>query len=299
MVGRAASRLLAAALAACAYGVDYASPVPDSLESLGQHVDNSYLRELQPDPEMELHAPNTLQREVSSGHYVLVAPTPLPLPYVVACSADVAALLSLDPQDCTSRHFARLFSGDISVVPAFSSSWATPYALSIYGGEVQPNGAGPRGYGYGDGRAVSIGEVYTDGGERWELQLKGGGKTPFCRGSDGRAVLRSSTREFLASEAMAALGVPTTRALSLVASARERVNRPWYANQSAAIALGAQAGDKHGGDIMRAEPVAITTRVARSFLRVGQFELYGRRARRGEKRGREELEQLARHALRR
>ena len=125
---------------------------------------------------------------------------------------------------------------------------------------MQPNGAGRRGYGYGDGRAISIGEVLTDGGARWELQLKGSGRTPFCRDGDGRAVLRSSAREFLASEV-------------LVASARQKVSRPWYTNASAAIAIGAHKGDKHGGDIMREERVAITMRVARSFLRVGQFEL--------------------------
>ena len=83
------------------------------------------------------------------------------------------------------------------------------------------------GEGYGDGRAVSLGEVVVDD-KRWELQLKGGGRTPFCRGADGRAVLRSSLREFLASEAMHFLRVPTTRALSLVVSRTETTKRPWY-----------------------------------------------------------------------
>ena len=106
------------------------------------------------------------------------------------------------------------------------------------------------GNGYGDGRAVSVGEVVAPAG-RFELQLKGGarpaprtraserererepgafdagGTTPFCRGADGRAVLRSSLREFLASEAMHFLGVSTTRALSLVVSGRETTRRPW------------------------------------------------------------------------
>ena len=83
------------------------------------------------------------------------------------------------------------------------------------------------GNGYGDGRAISVGEVVTPTG-RWELQLKGGGTTPFCRSGDGRAVLRSSVREFLASEAMHNLGVSTTRALSLIVSGSETVMRPWY-----------------------------------------------------------------------
>eukprot|EP00913_Durusdinium_trenchii_P033730 g31576.t1 len=84
------------------------------------------------------------------------------------------------------------------------------------------------GNGYGDGRAISIGEVLVKG-QRWEMQLKGGGQTPFCRGADGRAVLRSSVREFLASEAMFNLGVDTTRALSLIVSdGGEMAERPWY-----------------------------------------------------------------------
>jgi len=74
---------------------------------------------------------------------------------------------------------------------------------------------------------VSSAQVVVDE-QRWEMQLKGGGTTPFCRGGDGRAVLRSSVREFLASEAMWALGIDTTRALSLVVSGRETSNRPWY-----------------------------------------------------------------------
>merc|ERR1712054_409929 len=99
-------------------------------------------------------------------------------------------------------------------------------ALSIYGHEMYDNCPYGNGNGYGDGRALSIGEVVTAAGTRWELQLKGAGRTPFCRGADGRAVLRSSTREFLASEAMFFLNVSTTRALSLIASS-EKVARPW------------------------------------------------------------------------
>ena len=77
--------------------------------------------------------------------------------------------------------------------------------------------------------ARSIGEVLTSAGARWELQLKGAGTTPFCRNADGRAVLRSSVREYLASEAMFHMGVPTTRALSLVASATLFTRRAWCA----------------------------------------------------------------------
>jgi uncharacterized protein YdiU (UPF0061 family) len=106
-------------------------------------------------------------------------------------------------------------------------------------------------------------------GQRWEMQLKGGGPTPYCRGADGRAVLRSSVREFLAQEYMHALGVPTTRSLTLYVSKSERVARPWYAQNSYST----------DPDIMVDNPVAISTRVAPSFLRVGQLELFARRVR--------------------
>ena len=106
-------------------------------------------------------------------------------------------------------------------------------------------------------------------GRRLEMQLKGGGPTPYCRGGDGRAVLRSSVREFLAQEHMHALGIPTSRSLTLYASTTETVVRPWYAPES-------RSSDS---DILVKEPVAIATRVAPSFLRVGQLELFARRVR--------------------
>ena len=294
------------------------SSTESSLATLGSLVDNEYLRNLEPDPDADAHEPNKSPRQVQSGHFVLVKPTALTAPSLIIASAETCRLLQLSDEACHSESFVALFSGRsiADEVPGFSMSWATPYALSIYGQEIVPNGAGPQGYGYGDGRAISIGEValsasHRGGGngggespplgtERWELQLKGAGRTPFCRNADGRAVLRSSTREFLASEAMAALGVPTTRALSLIVSGSETAVRPWYRNQSAAIAIGAHRPDREsGGDVTRRERAAITTRVATSFLRVGQFELYGRRARRGEAVGLRQLEQLARHAIRR
>lgn len=109
-------------------------------------------------------------------------------------------------------------------------------------------------------------------GRRWEMQLKGGGRTPYCRGADGRAVLRSSVREFLAQEHMYALGVPTSRSLSLYVSKTERVQRPWYSEGSRSV----------DPDMLVSEKVAISTRVAPSFIRVGQLELFGRRARKQE-----------------
>jgi uncharacterized protein YdiU (UPF0061 family) len=284
--------------------------VASTLSVLGQHVDNEYIRVLEPDPEAALHAPNHAPRSVKSGHFVFVSPTPLTDPALVIASDDTCNLLGLAAEGNHSacdvdEDFIRLFSGHHIGIPGFAHSWAAPYALSIYGQEIVPNGAGVDGDGYGDGRAISIGEVALQADDettvrRYELQLKGAGKTPFCRGADGRAVLRSSAREFLASEAMHALGVPTTRALSLIASGDERVSRPWYLNQSSAIAIGAHRPDRaSGGDIMRRERTAITTRVSSSFLRVGQFELYGRRARSGSPLGLAQLRQLTLHAIRR
>jgi uncharacterized protein YdiU (UPF0061 family) len=131
-------------------------------------------------------------------------------------------------------------------------------------------------------------EVLLADGQHWEFQLKGGGTTPYCRGGDGRAVLRSSIREFLASEAMAALGVPSARALCLFVSGSETVRRPWYSP-------GAKTEEP---DRMVDEPSAITTRAAPSFLRVGQFELFGRRARHNaHPRALAELEAMFLHAL--
>jgi len=122
------------------------------------------------------------------------------------------------------------FSGDISVGagPMRPFGWATGYALSIYGTEYKP--AVPvwkPATATADGRAISVFEGVFEG-RRWEMQLKGGGPTPYCRGADGRAVLRSSVREFLAQEFMHALGVPTSRSLMLVMSRGETVRRPWY-----------------------------------------------------------------------
>ena len=96
--------------------------------------------------------------------------------------------------------------------------------------------------------------------KRWEMQLKGGGPTPYCRGGDGRAVLRSSVREFLAQEYMHALGIPTSRSLTLYVSKSEIVSRPWYSENS----------DSINPDTYVDNPVAISTRVAPSFLRINK-----------------------------
>ena len=165
--------------------------------------------------------------------------------------------------------------------------WASGYALSIFGTEYTQQCPFQTGNGYGDGRAVSVLEAVING-QRWEMQLKGGGRTPYCRGADGRAVLRSSIREFLAQEHMHALGVPTSRSLCLYVSKTEKVQRPWYSE-------GSRSKDP---DMVILEPVAISTRVAPSFIRVGQIELFARRARKKEHPdAMQELEKIVLHLI--
>ncbi|XQC05298.1 protein adenylyltransferase SelO family protein [Arcobacter cryaerophilus gv. pseudocryaerophilus] len=168
-----------------------------------------------------------------------------------------------------------------------NQGWATGYALSIYGREYYAQCPFQTGNGYGDGRAISVLEAVINN-KRWEFQLKGGGKTPYCRGADGRAVLRSSVREFLAQEHMHSLGIPTSRSLTLFTSKKEQVSRPWFKEKSSS----------YEPEVMIEEDVAITTRVASSFLRVGQIELFGRRARKNEhKNALKELEMIVLHLI--
>ncbi len=129
-----------------------------------------------------------------------------------------------------------------------------PYA-TVYGGHQFGNWAGQ----LGDGRAINLGEVVNSRGEHWALQLKGAGPTPYSRTADGLAVLRSSIREFLCSEAMHHLGVPTTRALSLVATGEQVMRDMLYDGHPAA------------------EPGAVVCRVAPSFTRFGHFEILAAR----------------------
>lgn len=254
----------------------------------------SLLNHLLADPETSRYVPNKEMRQVRSGHFVEVSPTPLPEPFLVAYSPSVADLVGFSENFCSSSDFLNFFAGDMTAMGSVFRSWATPYALSIYGEEQNQNCPFKNGNGYGDGRAISVAEVLNSLNQRWELQLKGSGTTPFCRGGDGRAVLRSSVREFLASEAMHHLGISTTRALSLVVSRVERVSRPWFSDgkKSDITVNDPRLKDidpeqrheiiaHHTGktDTFIEEPCAIGCRVAPSFIRVGQIELFARRYR--------------------
>lgn len=241
-----------------------------TLDAFAKHVNYSLLNTLMPDPESTGDGNDHNPRQVFSGHYVPVTPTPLMSPVYIAHSETLFAELGLDDSLATTTDFAALFSGDMSAVPSpmVPYGWATGYALSIYGTEYTQQCPFRTGNGYGDGRAISVVEAVLNG-KRWEMQLKGAGRTPYCRGADGRAVLRSSVREFLVQEHMHALGIPTSRSLSLFMSTSDTVDRPWYREGSHA----------YEPEVMVQNPIAISTRVAPSFLRVGQLELFARRAR--------------------
>lgn len=183
-------------------------------------------------------------RQVHGAGWSRVLPTPVAAPQTLAVSPEVADLLGLSPHLTTSDDFAQVFSG--ARVPR----GARPFAM-CYGGHQFGSWAGQ----LGDGRALALGEVRDTQGGFQTLQLKGAGTTPYSRGADGRAVLRSSLREFLCSEAMHHLGVPTTRALSLVATGEDVVRDMLY--------------DGHP----RPEPGAVVCRVAPSFVRFGSFQL--------------------------
>jgi len=142
--------------------------------------------------------------------FARVLPTPLAAPYLISFNPAAAALIDLDPAEARRADFPIIFNGG-KLLPG-SVPIATLYAGHQFGHYVPQ---------LGDGRAIILGEVLTQEGARWELQLKGAGQTPFSRDGDGRAVLRSTIREYLCSEAMHGLRIPTTRALCLIGSDEE------------------------------------------------------------------------------
>ena len=153
----------------------------------------------------ELQFDNTYARLPEAFH-ARVEPTPLPKPFLVSFNPDAAALLDLDPDEAKRPEFAGVFGGNL-LIPG-SEPVAMLYSghqFGIYAGQL------------GDGRAILLGETRNSRGEKWDLHLKGAGQTPFSRDGDGRAVLRSTIREYLCGEAMHGLGIPTTRSLCIVA----------------------------------------------------------------------------------
>ncbi|WP_242917745.1 protein adenylyltransferase SelO [Pontibacter liquoris] len=185
-------------------------------------------------------------RQTPGVLYSTVAPTPVSKPALLAWSEELAQQLGI---------LKPITQQEIDVLGGnFVTESMQPYAAR-YGGHQFGSWAGQ----LGDGRAMTLGEWVITEGQVWELQLKGAGPTPYSRRADGRAVLRSSVREYLMSEAMHYLGVPTTRALSLVTTG-EPVLRDMFYNGNAAH-----------------EPGAVVLRAAPSFLRFGNFELLNAR----------------------
>ena len=268
-----------------------AEPCVTTFDEFVRLADYSLMDTLNADPDATGDGDDHRARQVFSGHFVPVKPTPLAEPEYVAHSSTFFKELGLSEELARNAKFRQVFSGDLSAThePMRQVGWATGYALSIYGTEYTQQCPFGTGNGYGDGRAISVFEGILNG-QRWEMQLKGGGSTPYCRGADGRAVLRSSVREFLAQEYMQALGVPTSRSLTLYVSKSETVTRPWYSQDSHST----------DPDILMDNPVAISTRVAPSFLRVGQLELFARRARSNAyPRALEELRMIVSHLIER
>lgn len=202
-------------------------------------------------------------RQVPGACYSRVRPAGASAPVMIAWCRELAEALGLDPAWCATREFTEVMAGNRLL------EGMDPYA-TCYGGHQFGRWAGQ----LGDGRVVNLGELVDSTGRRQVLQLKGAGPTPYRRGADGYAVLRSSVREFLVSEAMHHLGVPTTRALALVATGDSVVRDMFYDGRPAA------------------EPGAVVCRVAPSFTRFGSFEIF---AARGDI---ENLRRLAEYTLR-
>jgi serine/tyrosine/threonine adenylyltransferase len=201
--------------------------------------DNSFVRALPADPLLRNEP-----REVLNACYTRVDPTPVRAPQLLGWADAVGKELGASPPDSPVGPAAQVLGGNLVL------SGMEPYAAR-YGGHQFGQWAGQ----LGDGRAITLAEVLRPDGKRFELQLKGAGRTPYSRFADGRAVLRSSVREFMCSEAMHHLGVPTTRALSLVGTGEKVIRDMFYDGRP------------------EAEPGAVVCRVAPSFVRFGNFEI--------------------------
>ncbi len=185
----------------------------------------------------QLNFENTFARLPDTFHSRL-NPTPLPAPYLISFNADAARLIDLDRTETARADFAEYFIGN-RILPG-----AEPLSMLYAGhqfGQFVPQ--------LGDGRAILLGEIRNVAKELWDVQLKGAGITPYSRQGDGRAVLRSSIREYLCSEAMHGLSIATSRALC-IAGSDEKVYRE------------------------RIETAAVLTRLAPSHVRFGSFEVF-------------------------
>ena len=209
---------------------------PGAVDLAQAEFENTFARDLPADP-VTVNVP----RQVANACYTRVDPTPVAAPRLLGWSEPLADLLGLARPGAEA---VETLAGN-RVLPGMQ-----PYAAR-YGGHQFGHWAGQ----LGDGRAITLAELIDTDGSRQELQLKGAGRTPYSRTADGRAVLRSSLREFVCSEAMFHLGVPTTRALSLVGTGEAVIRDMFY--------------DGNPGP----EPGAVVCRVAPSFVRFGNFQI--------------------------
>lgn len=201
-------------------------------------INNLFTDNLEADPILE-----NSRRQVTQGYYSFVTPKKTKQPQLLHVSDEMLEELGISREEAQSEKFLRLFSGN-SVLEN-----TAPYAM-VYGGHQFGNWAGQ----LGDGRAINLFEIdHND--KHWALQLKGAGETPYSRTADGLAVLRSSIREYLMSEAMYHLGVPTTRALSLSLTGNQVLRDVMYDGNA------------------EYEQGAVVCRVAESFLRFGNFQI--------------------------
>lgn len=206
------------------------------------NINDTFNLELPVDPISENYV-----RQVPNACFSSVHPTPCREPFLIHYSPEMLEEVGLKTTDPLTPQFLKTFAGN-EIYPN-----TNPYAM-CYGGHQFGSWAGQ----LGDGRAINLFEINNEG-KQWALQLKGAGKTPYSRTADGLAVLRSSIREYLCSEAMYHLGVPTTRALSLVLSGNEVLRDMMY--------------DGNGAY----EKGAIVCRVAPSFIRFGNFQIFAAR----------------------
>ncbi|WP_298530780.1 YdiU family protein [uncultured Algibacter sp.] len=206
------------------------------------NIKDKFNKELPADPILE----NT-RRQVTEACYSFISPRETTKPELLHVSSEILENIGLSEADIKSETFLKVFTGN-NVIPD-----TKPYAM-CYGGHQFGNWAGQ----LGDGRAINLFEVEHNN-QNWALQLKGAGETPYSRTADGLAVLRSSIREYLCSEAMFHLGVPTTRALSLALSGDKVLRDVMYDGNSAY------------------EKGAIVCRAAESFLRFGNYQIFAAR----------------------
>ena len=203
------------------------------------NINNLFTDKLPADPNTE-----NSRRQVTTGYYSYVTPKKTANPQLIHTSDELLNDLGISPEEANAEDFLKVFTGNAVL------AGTKPYAM-LYGGHQFGNWAGQ----LGDGRAINLFEI-DHNEQHWALQLKGAGETPYSRSADGLAVLRSSIREYLMSEAMYHLGIPTTRALSLALTGDQVLRDVMYDGNPAY------------------EKGAVVCRVAPSFLRFGNFQIF-------------------------